>query len=134
MSLPAHASLDDQDWQYAPPTIAAATCIAPLAINKELLSTSKSRTPSLFFLPEQGLVSRVYILHHRHQQHHLCLDQPSDNCHHHETVRFLSWPLLQHMLQCLLLLPRLPVLLMLQHLLQCQLWSKYRSIITTIYI
>ena len=28
-------------------------------------------------------------------------DQPSDNRHRHETVRFLAWLLLQHMLQCL---------------------------------
>jgi hypothetical protein len=62
-SLPSYASLDDQDRQHAPPTIAAATCIAPLAINKELLSTSKSRTPSLFFLTERRLVLRVYIFY-----------------------------------------------------------------------
>jgi len=62
-SLPSYASLDDQDRQHAPPTIAAATCIAPLTINKELLSKSKSRTPSLFFLTERGLVLRVYIFY-----------------------------------------------------------------------
>ena len=43
------ASRDDQDRQHPPPTIAAATCIAPLAINKGFLSKSKLRTPSLFF-------------------------------------------------------------------------------------
>jgi hypothetical protein len=55
--------LHHQDRQHAPPTIAAATCIAPLTINKELLSKSKSRTPSLFVLTERGLVLRVYIFY-----------------------------------------------------------------------
>ena len=140
------ASRDDQDRQHAPPTIAAATCIAPLAINKGFLSKSKLRTPSLFFYQSGDwcresifyiIVTTILSIQWRGLLQGLCSvretlrnsivknpcsmcyilqlypDQgPSDNHHHNETVRFIAWLLLQLRLQCMLLIPRLPVLLM----------------------